>query len=67
MGSERVFYNGGEILPFGLETEPEKLFFGLEREADEERELGEGGAGGNGEHHEPSKVSRIGLSALQIS
>lgn len=36
---KECFYNGGEILPFGLETEPEKLFFWPGKRSDEEREL----------------------------
>lgn len=64
MGQKRCFYNGGEILPFSLETELEKLFFWPGKRSNEERELevragrGSRGRAGMGEHHERSKVSK---------
>lgn len=42
---KEYFYNGGDILPFGLETEAESIFFGLEREM--MKRVGSVGGGGS--------------------
>lgn len=70
---KECFYNGGEILPFGLETEPEKLFFWPGKRSDEERELevraGRGSRGGPEWRASGMEqgLKGHGLSALQIS